>query len=192
MTSKIVISKKLMTDVLIIGAGGAGLRAAAAIKEKSPATSIIAVTKVSSAQKSHTCTAQGGVAAVDPKDPYDRIVYHEFDTWKGSDCSADQNIIRLVCSTAWEEIVWLERHGLHFSRSPEGRIMKRPFGGHTLNFGEKKAFRSCYEADRTGKGYRTPFFLGLETRHHVSDGDSVHRVDSPGQPLSGSDTLRSE
>jgi len=158
MTHAITLAQRINTDVLIIGAGGAGLRAAAAIKEKSPETSIIALTKVSSAQKSHTCTAQGGVAAVDPKDPYDKVIYHEFDTWKGSDCSADQNVIRLVCSMAWEEIIWLEHNGLHFSRSPEGRIMKRPFGGHTLNFGEKKAFRSCYEADRTGKGIQDTVF----------------------------------
>lgn len=161
--TKIEISRKLTTDVLIVGAGGAGLRAAAAIKEKLPATTILAVTKVGSAQKSHTCAAQGGVAAVDPKDPYDKIIFHEFDTWKGSDCSADQNVIRLVCSKAWEEIIWLEHHGLHFSRSPEGRIMKRPFGGHTLNFGEKKAYRACYEADRTGKGIQdTVYFSAMK------------------------------
>lgn len=166
MAHTIKISRKRKTDVLIIGAGGAGLRAAAAIKEKSPNISVLAVTKVASAQKSHTCAAQGGVAAVDPRDPYDKISFHEFDTWKGSDCSSDQNIIRLVCSKAWEEIIWLERNGLHFSRSPEGRIMKRPFGGHTLNYGEKKSFRACYEADRTGKGIQdTVFFVSL--KHNV-------------------------
>ncbi|MBN2381660.1 FAD-binding protein [bacterium] len=163
MTVSITFAQNLNTDVLIIGAGGAGLRAAAAIKEKSPQTSIIALTKVSSAQKSHTTTAQGGVAAVDPKDPYDKIIFHEYDTWKGSDCSSDQNVIRRVCSMAWEEIVWLEHNGLHFSRSAEGRIMKRPFGGHTLNFGEKKAFRACYEADRTGKGIQdTVYYVALK------------------------------
>jgi succinate dehydrogenase / fumarate reductase flavoprotein subunit len=75
-----------------------------------------------------------------------------FDTWKGSDCSADQNVIKKVCESAWKEIVWLERHGMHFSRTEDGRIAKRPFGGHMLNFGEVKAYRACYEADRTGKG----------------------------------------
>lgn len=158
MANSIEISKKISTDVLIIGAGGAGLRVANEIKEKNPSTSVIAVTKVASAQKSHTTTAQGGMAAVDPKDPYDKIIYHQFDTWKGSDCSSDQNVIQYVTSHAWEEIIWLERHGLHFSRSQEGRIMKRPFGGHTLNFGEKKAYRACYEADRTGKGIQDTLF----------------------------------
>ncbi|MBW2107416.1 MAG: FAD-binding protein [Deltaproteobacteria bacterium] len=146
------IQSVLKTDVLIIGAGGAGLRCAAAICEQRPDTRVVAVTKVHSPQKSHTSAAQGGMAAVDPKDPLDKIVYHMFDTWKGSDCSADQNIIRKVCESAWDQIVWLERHGMHFSRTDEGRIAKRPFGGHMLNFGEVKAFRACYEADRTGKG----------------------------------------
>jgi succinate dehydrogenase / fumarate reductase flavoprotein subunit len=139
-------------DVLIIGAGGAGLRAAAQIREQRPGTRIIALTKVFSPQKSHTTTAQGGMAAVDPKDPVDRPIFHMFDTWKGSDCSADQNVIKKLCSIGWEEVVWLERHGMHFSRTEEGRIAKRPFGGHMLNFGETLAFRACYEADRTGKG----------------------------------------
>jgi succinate dehydrogenase / fumarate reductase flavoprotein subunit len=146
------IDSVLRPEVLIIGAGGAGLRCAAAIAEQRPGTSIVAVTKVHSAQKSHTSTAQGGMAAVDPKDPVDKIIYHMFDTWKGSDCSADQNVIKKVCESAWEQIVWLERHGMHFSRTDEGRIAKRPFGGHMLRFGEVKAYRACYEADRTGKG----------------------------------------
>ncbi|NVM20663.1 MAG: FAD-binding protein [Desulfobacterales bacterium] len=152
MAKKLKIDTVLRPEVLVIGAGGAGLRCAAQICECRPGTSIIAVTKVYSPQKSHTSAAQGGMAAVDSKDPVDKIVYHMFDTWKGSDCSADQNIIKKVCESGWEQIVWLERHGMHFSRTEEGRIAKRPFGGHMLNFGRVKAFRACYEADRTGKG----------------------------------------
>ena len=152
MGEKLTIDSTLKCDVLVIGAGGAGLRAAAQISEQRPETKIIALTKVVSPQKSHTTTAQGGMAAVDPKDPEDRPIFHMFDTWKGSDCSADQNVIKKVCETGWEEVVWLERHGMHFSRTEEGRIAKRPFGGHMLNFGEKKSFRACYEATRTGKG----------------------------------------
>ncbi|MBW2002807.1 MAG: FAD-binding protein, partial [Deltaproteobacteria bacterium] len=152
MGEKLTIDSTLTCDVLVIGAGGAGLRAAAQISEQRPETKIIALTKVVSPQKSHTTTAQGGMAAVDPKDPEDRPIFHMFDTWKGSDCSADQNVIKKVCETGWEEVVWLERHGMHFSRTEEGRIAKRPFGGHMLNFGEKKSFRACYEATRTGKG----------------------------------------
>ncbi|NVM56649.1 MAG: FAD-binding protein [Desulfobacterales bacterium] len=152
MEKKLRIDSVLRPEVLVIGAGGAGLRCAAQICECRPGTRIIAVTKVHSPQKSHTSTAQGGMAAVDPKDPVDKIICHMFDTWKGSDCSADQNIIRKVCESAWEQVVWLERHGMHFSRTEDGRIAKRPFGGHMLNFGQIKAFRACYEADRTGKG----------------------------------------
>ncbi len=152
MGNKLAIDSTLKCDVLVIGAGGAGLRAAAQIAEQRPGTKITALTKVTSPQKSHTTTAQGGMAAVDPRDPEDRPIFHMFDTWKGSDCSADQNVIKKVCETGWEEVVWLERHGMHFSRTGEGRIAKRPFGGHMLNFGEKKSFRACYEATRTGKG----------------------------------------
>jgi succinate dehydrogenase / fumarate reductase flavoprotein subunit len=152
MGQNLTIDSTLTCDVLVIGAGGAGLRAAARIGEQRPGAKIIALTKVVSPQKSHTTTAQGGMAAVDPRDPTDRAIFHMFDTWKGSDCSADQNVIKKVCAMGWEEVVWLERHGMHFSRTEEGRIAKRPFGGHMLNFGESKAFRACYEATRTGKG----------------------------------------
>ena len=152
MGEKLTIDSILSCDVLVIGAGGAGLRAAARIGELRPDTKTIALTKVVSPQKSHTTTSQGGMAAVDPRDPEDRPLFHMFDTWKGSDCSADQNVIKKVCDFGWEEVVWLERHGMHFSRTEQGRIAKRPFGGHMLNFGEKKAYRACFEADRTGKG----------------------------------------
>jgi succinate dehydrogenase / fumarate reductase flavoprotein subunit len=152
MAEKLCIDSTMTCDVLVIGAGGAGLRAAARIAEKRPGTKIIALTKVVSPQKSHTTTAQGGMAAVDPKDAEDRPIFHMFDTWKGSDCSADQNVIRKVCDLGWEEVVWLERRGMHFSRTEQGRIAKRPFGGHMLNFGEVKSYRACFEADRTGKG----------------------------------------
>jgi succinate dehydrogenase / fumarate reductase flavoprotein subunit len=152
MGEKLIIDSTITCDVLVIGAGGAGLRAVARIAEQRPEAKIIALTKVVSPQKSHTTTAQGGMAAVDPRDAEDRPIFHMFDTWKGSDCSADQNVIKKVCDLGWEEVVWLERHGMHFSRTEQGRIAKRPFGGHMLNFGEVKAYRACYEADRTGKG----------------------------------------
>ena len=153
MNNPFQIDSVLTCDVLVIGAGGAGLRVAVEIGENRPDTKVLALTKLLSPQKSHTSTAQGGAAAVDPNDPVDKIIYHMFDTWKGSDCSGDQNIIQKVCQSAWDQIVWLERHGMHFSRTEEGRIPKRVYGGHTLNFGKGgKAARTCYEADRTGKG----------------------------------------
>jgi succinate dehydrogenase / fumarate reductase flavoprotein subunit len=146
------LSSKIQCDVLIIGAGGAGLRCAAHILEKRPGTRIIAVTKVSHPQKSHTSTAQGGLAAVDPRDTVDKPIYHMFDTWKGSDCMADQSVVSKIINAAWEEIVWLENRGMHFTRDEEGRLSKRTFGGHTVRFGETSAFRAVFEADRTGKG----------------------------------------
>ena len=149
---KIDIDSTLRCDVLIIGAGGAALRCAAEIFEKRPETNIIALTKVTHPQKSHTSTAQGGLAAVDPKDPLDATIYHMFDTWKGSDCTADQNVVKTICESAWEQILWLENRGMHFSRNRDGRLSKRTFGGHTRNFGESSVYRAVFEADRTGKG----------------------------------------
>jgi succinate dehydrogenase / fumarate reductase flavoprotein subunit len=90
-----------------------------------------------------------------------------FDTWKGSDCSADQNIIKKIIGSAWEQIVWLENHGMHFSRDENGNLSKRTFGGHTLNFGDSSAFRAVFEADRTGKGI-TDTFWGEALRGGIS------------------------
>jgi len=152
MNKGLQIDAAVRCDVLIIGAGGAGLRCAAKILENRPGTRIIALTKVSHPQQSHTATAQGGLAAVDPNDPSDRPIYHMFDTWKGSDCTADQNVVKKIIESSWEQIVWLGNRGMHFSRDHEGKLGKRTFGGHTLNFGEASAFRAVFEADRTGKG----------------------------------------
>lgn len=152
MGDRLCISSTIQCDVLIIGAGGAGLRCAAEILEKRPGTHIVAVTKVANPQKSHTQTAQGGLAAVGPDDPVDKPIYHMFDTWKGSDCSADQNVIKKIVEAGWEQVLWMERHGMHFSRTEDGKLSKRTFGGHTVNFGETSAFRCVFEADRTGKG----------------------------------------
>ena len=152
MNNQLKISQTLSCDVLIVGAGGAGLRCAAQILERRPETSIFAVTKVSHPQKSHTSTAQGGLAAVDPEDPDDSPIYHMFDTWKGSDCMADQEVVQKIVEAAWDQIVWLENKGMHFSRNETGLLSKRTFGGHTVRFGEASAYRAVYEADRTGKG----------------------------------------
>jgi len=147
------INSILKKDVLIIGAGGAGLRTAIEILNRRSGTTIAAVTKVASPQKSHTTTAQGGFAAVNPNDSMDKPIYHMFDTWKGSDCSSDQNVIKKIIESAWEQTLWLDNHGMHFTRNEEGRFSKRTFGGHTLEFGGgPSAFRAVFEADRTGKG----------------------------------------
>jgi succinate dehydrogenase / fumarate reductase flavoprotein subunit len=152
MQNQLRITSTQSCDVLIIGAGGAGLRCAAEVLEKRPGTRIVAATKVAHPQKSHTSTAQGGLAAVDPSDPVDQPVYHMYDTWKGSDCTADQNVIKKIVEAAWDQIVWLENRGMHFSRDQGGGFSKRTFGGHTFNFGEGSVYRAVFEADRTGKG----------------------------------------
>jgi succinate dehydrogenase / fumarate reductase, flavoprotein subunit len=152
MLSRLSIESTIRCDVLIVGAGGAGLRAAAQVLEKSGDAGIVAVTKVAHCQKSHTSAAQGGLSAVDPQDPHDDLQYYIFDTWKGSDCSADQNVIKKVVEAGWEQVIWLENHGMHFTRDEKGRLAKRTFGGHTVRFGEGPAYRAVYEADRTGKG----------------------------------------
>lgn len=152
MEKKLKIGSTINCDVLIIGAGGAGLRCASRIYDLKPETSIIAATKVPHPQKSHTGAAQGGLSAVDPNDPVDKIEYHMFDTWKGSDCTADQNVIKKIIEASWDEIMWLVKKGMHFTRNEEGKLSKRTFGGHTIRFGESSAFRAIFESDRTGKG----------------------------------------
>ena len=152
MKKNLSIASTIHCDVLIIGAGGAGMRCAAEIFANKPEAKIIALSKVYHPQKSHTSTAQGGLAAVDPRDPNDATIFHMFDTWKGSDCTADQDVVRQICEEAWEQILWLESHGMHFSRDQQGRLRKRTFGGHTRDFGEASAYRAVFEADRTGKG----------------------------------------
>ena len=152
MKKSLKVASTIRCDVLIIGAGGAGLRCAVEILEKQPETRIIALTKVSHPQKSHTATAQGGLAAVDPNDPADKPIYHMFDTWKGGDCMSDQNVMKKISEASWEQIIWLENRGMHLSRDNRGKLSKRTFGGHTVNFGEASAFRAVFEADRTGKG----------------------------------------
>lgn len=146
------INRTMDFDVLLVGLGGAGFRAAATILEAHPEARVLGLTKVGHPQKSHTSTAQGGLAAVDPRDSADSPLYHMFDTWKGSDCMADQNVIKRIVEASWEEIIWLENRGMHFSREVSGRLAKRTFGGHTRNFGEASVYRAVFESDRTGKG----------------------------------------
>jgi len=152
MKTALHIHTTLNCDLLVVGVGGAGLRSAVEVLEKRPETRVLAITKGAHPQKSHTSTAQGGLAAVDPRDPVDKPIFHMFDTWKGSDCTADQNIIKKISQASWNEIIWLENRGMHFSRNSDGKLSKRTFGGHTLNFGKASAYRAVFESDRTGKG----------------------------------------
>ena len=133
-------------DALIIGAGGAGLRAAVEIPEE---FSCAVLSKVFPS-RSHTGAAQGGVCAALANEEEDYPIWHTYDTVKGSDYLGDQDAIEIMCEDAPRAIIELEHMGMPFSRTPEGRIGQRKFGGHTRNFGEAAVKRACYSADRTG------------------------------------------
>jgi succinate dehydrogenase / fumarate reductase, flavoprotein subunit len=135
-------------DVLVVGAGGAGLRATLGICSES--FSVACITKVFPT-RSHTVAAQGGIsAALDNMGDGDSWRYHMYDTVKGSDWLGDQDAIEYMCKEAIPAIIELEHMGVPFSRNKEGRIYQRPFGGHTLEGGVGLANRACAAADRTG------------------------------------------
>ncbi|MFC1547667.1 succinate dehydrogenase flavoprotein subunit [Candidatus Neomarinimicrobiota bacterium] len=134
-------------DAIVVGAGGAGLRCAL---ELSQHNYDVAVLSKLYPVRSHTGAAQGGVGAALGNEEPDSPEWHFFDTVKGSDYLGDQDAIEIMCEDAVETILELEHFGLPFSRTPEGKIAQRPFGGHTKNFGEGPVKRACYAADRTG------------------------------------------
>jgi len=134
-------------DAVIVGAGGAGLRAAIQLSESGFKTAVL--TKVFPT-RSHTVAAQGGVAASLGNSEEDHWHWHMYDTVKGSDWLGDQDAIEFMCRKANECVIELEHYGMPFDRTDSGRIYQRPFGGHMSNFGEKPVRRSCAAADRTG------------------------------------------
>jgi len=135
-------------DVVIVGAGGAGLRAALGMASQGLRTACI--TKVYPT-RSHTVAAQGGVgAALNNMGDGDNWRFHMYDTVKGSDWLGDQDAIEYMCRNAIPAVIELEHMGVPFSRTAEGKIYQRPFGGHTLNHGELMAKRACAAADKTG------------------------------------------
>jgi succinate dehydrogenase flavoprotein subunit len=133
-------------DVVIVGAGGAGLRAAIECAGK---VRTAVITKLYPT-RSHTGAAQGGMCAALGNLEEDRWEWHAFDTVKGSDYLGDQDAIDIMCKEAVDAVIELEHMGLPFSRNPDGTIAQRPFGGHTRNHGEAPVRRACYAADRTG------------------------------------------
>jgi len=134
-------------DVIVVGAGGAGLRAAFGMAEKGLKTACIS--KVFPT-RSHTVAAQGGVSAALGNMGEDDWRYHMYDTVKGSDWLGDQDAIEYMCKEAIPAIIELERYGVPFSRTPEGKIYQRAFGGMTTHFGKSQAKRTCAAADATG------------------------------------------
>ena len=133
-------------DAVIIGAGGAGLRAAI---EASGAVKTAVISKLYPT-RSHTGAAQGGVCAALGNLEEDYPEWHAFDTVKGGDYLVDQPAAQLMAEEAVDAIYQLEHWGLPFNRTPEGKIAQRRFGGHTRNHGEAPVMRACYAADRTG------------------------------------------
>ncbi len=133
-------------DVLVVGAGGAGLMAAL-YASRSANTAVISKLYPT---RSHTGAAQGGVGAALGNIEEDHPEWHTYDTVKGSDYLGDQTAIEFMCNEAVPAVFELEHMGLPFSRTPDGKIAQRPFGGHTNNVTGKPVRRACYAADRTG------------------------------------------
>jgi succinate dehydrogenase / fumarate reductase flavoprotein subunit len=133
-------------DVVVVGAGGAGMRAALEAGQRSR-TAVL--TKLYPT-RSHTGAAQGGMCAALANVEEDNWEWHTFDTIKGGDYLVDQDAAEVMCKEAIDAVLDLAKMGLPFNRTPEGRIDQRRFGGHTRNHGEAAVRRSCFAADRTG------------------------------------------
>jgi succinate dehydrogenase / fumarate reductase flavoprotein subunit len=134
-------------DVIVVGAGGAGLRATLGMVAAGLKTAC--VTKVFPT-RSHTVAAQGGIGAALGNMGEDDWRWHMYDTVKGSDWLGDQDAIEYMCREAIPAVIELEHFGVPFSRTEDGRIYQRPFGGHTVQYGKEMAKRACAAADRTG------------------------------------------
>jgi succinate dehydrogenase / fumarate reductase flavoprotein subunit len=134
-------------DVVIVGAGGAGMRCSLQLAQ---AGLNVAVLSKVFPTRSHTVAAQGGIGASLGNMTEDNWLWHMFDTVKGSDYLGDQDAIEFMCREAPSVVYELEHFGMPFDRNPDGTIYQRPFGGHSANFGEKPVPRACAAADRTG------------------------------------------
>jgi succinate dehydrogenase / fumarate reductase flavoprotein subunit len=135
------------TDIVVVGAGGAGLRATLGLAAKGLET--ICITKVFPT-RSHTVAAQGGISAALGNMGEDDWRFHFYDTVKGGDWLGDQDAIEYMCREAIPAVIELEHYGVPFSRTDDGRIYQRPFGGMTTHYGKGTAQRTCAAADRTG------------------------------------------
>ena len=156
-------------DVVVVGAGGAGLRATLGLAEAGLSTACI--TKVFPT-RSHTVAAQGGISAALGNMGEDDWRWHMYDTVKGSDWLGDQDAIEFMCKEAPAAVIELEHYGVPFSRTDDGRIYQRPFGGMTTHFGKGIAQRTCAAADRTGHA----MLHTLYQQSHQARGHVLHRV----------------
>ncbi len=153
-------------DVVVVGAGGSGLYAAL----EAGTTAKTAVVSKLYPSRSHTGAAQGGIGAALGNVDEDSPEWHAFDTVKGGDYLVDQQAAKTLAEEAVQAVYDLENRGLPFSRTPEGKIDQRRFGGHTRNFGEAPVHRSCYAADRTGN-------MILQTLYQQCIKNDVHFYD---------------
>ena len=175
----IVNVAKRTFDAVIVGAGGAGLRAALQLSEAGLKTAVLS--KVFPT-RSHTVAAQGGVAASLGNTTEDHWHWHMYDTVKGSDWLGDQDAIEFMCKKANEVVIELEHYGMPFDRTDNGKIYQRPFGGHSMHYGKSPVMRSCAAADRTGHAMlhalyqrnvraHTQFFVEWMALDLIRDGD---------------------
>lgn len=164
-------------DVVVVGAGGSGLRSALALKEQG--LEVACISKIFPT-RSHTIAAQGGIGAALANVNEDKWQWHMYDTVKGSDWLGDQDAIEYMCKSAPNVVYELEKYGVPFSRLEDGRIYQRPFGGHTRNFGEGIVQRACAAADKTGHAilhtlyqqalkYKIQFFIEYYTLDLIMD-----------------------
>ena len=159
-------------EVVIVGAGGAGLYAALEASKKAKTAVFSKLYPI----RSHTGAAQGGIGAALGNVEEDKPEWHAFDTVKGGDYLTDQGAACLLADEAVQAVYDLENRGLPFSRTPEGRIDQRRFGGHTRNFGEAPVRRACYAADRTGHMILQTLYQQC-TKNDVSFFDEFHAID---------------
>src|SRR6202521_439382 len=166
-------------DVVIVGAGGSGMRASLQLARAG--LSVAVLSKVFP-PRSHTVAAQGGIGAALGNMSEDNWLWHMYDTIKGSDWLGDQDAIEYMCRMAPQVVYELEHYGMPFDRNADGTIYQRPFGGHSANFGEKSVQRACAVADRTGHAMlhtlyqrnvraRTQFFVEWVALDLIRDAD---------------------
>ncbi|MFI5255520.1 MAG: succinate dehydrogenase flavoprotein subunit [Candidatus Limnocylindrales bacterium] len=160
-------------QAVIVGAGGAGLWAALELARAGVRTAVLSKLYPT---RSHTGAAQGGVCAALGNHEEDHWEWHMFDTIKGGDYLVDQDVAEVLAKEAIERVIELERMGLPFDRTPDGKIDQRRFGGHTRNYGEGPVRRSCFAADRTGHMILQTLYQQC-IKHEVTFFDEYHVVD---------------